>query len=74
MKDGNGFVVVNLLEAKLGSDALLQALQRRPLEPGVKVDRRQQYCRPRNPVAALRAFINVHDLPVGKPIESLKDE
>ncbi len=74
MKDGNGFVVGNLLEAKLGSDALLQALQRRPLEPGVKVERRQQYCRPLNLAAALRAFVDVLDLPVGKPIESLKDE
>ena len=74
MKDGDGFVVANLLEAKLGSDALLQALQRRPLEPDGKVERRQQYCRPLKLGAALCTFINVHDLAVGKPIKIVKDE
>ena len=74
MKDGNGFTVGNLLEAKLGSDTRLQEPQRRPLEPGVKVERRQQYCRPLHLAAALRAFINVLDLPVGKPIKIVKDE
>jgi hypothetical protein len=74
MKGGNGFVVGNLLEAKLGSDALLQELQARPLEPGKKVERRQKYRRLLKLVAAQRAFIDVLDLPVGEPVEIFENE
>ena len=74
MKNGNGFVVANLMEAKLSSDALLQEPQRRALESSMKIKRRQQHCRWLKPIAALRAFIDVLDLPVGKPIEIVKDE
>ena len=40
----------------------------------MKIKRRQQYGRWLKPIASLRAFINVLDLPVGKPIEIAKDE
>ena len=74
MKNGNGFVVANLMEAKLSSNALLQELQRWALEASMKIKRRQQYGRWLKPIAAPRAFIDVLDLPVGKPIEIVKDE
>ena len=53
---------------------LLQELQRWALEASMKIKRRQQYGRWLKPIASLRAFIDVLDLPVGKPIEIAKDE
>ncbi len=46
VKVGDGFVVANLIKAKLGGDALLQEPQRGLLDPGRKVETRQQYGRP----------------------------
>jgi hypothetical protein len=74
MKGGNGFVVANVLEAKLGGKVLLQEVQSRPLQPSKKVGRRQQDCRPLKPVVAQRAFKDVLDLRVGKPVEIVEDE
>ena len=54
--------------------SLLQEVQRRPLEPGNKVERRQQYCRPPSLAAAQRGFIDVLDLPVRKPVEIVEEE
>ncbi len=74
MENGDGFVVANLMEAKLSSNALLQEPQRWALEARMKIKRRQQYCRWLKPIASLRAFMDVRDLPVGKPIEIVKDK
>ena len=74
MKDGDGFIFASLLEAKVSRDALLQELQRRPLEPDKKIHRRQQHCRPLNQPAALNVSINVLDLLIRKPVEIVKDE
>jgi hypothetical protein len=74
MKGGNGFVVANVLEAKLGGKALLQEVQSRPLQPSKKVERPEQYTRRPHLIAVQRAFKDVLDLPVGKPVEIVEDK
>ena len=69
MKNRDDFLVVNLLEAKLGGDALLQKAQRRLLEARRKVKMRQQNRLPLDLVLAQHAFAEVRDLPVGKPVD-----
>ena len=74
MKDGNGFVIANFLETKLGSDALLQEVQRRPLEPDVKIGGRQKHCCPPNLAGMQSAFIDFFDLPIRKPVDIDQEE
>jgi hypothetical protein len=69
MKEGNSFVITNLLDAKMGIEVLLQEMQRRPLEPGEEVERRQQYSRFRYLTTTQRTFIDLLDLLIGKPVE-----
>jgi hypothetical protein len=56
MEKRNDFVVANLLDAKMGSKAFFQEVQRRPLQPRDKVEGRQQRCLCPRPIAVQRAF------------------
>jgi hypothetical protein len=69
MKEGNGFVVANLLDPKVRSEALLQEVQRRPLQPIKEIGRRQQHSCGSDLVGVQRAFVYLLDLPIGELVE-----
>src|SRR5260370_763055 len=64
MKKGNVFVTGQLLGSTVGSEALLQKVQHRPVQPGDEVLMRQQYSSGTGPIAGQRAFIEILDLSV----------
>src|SRR5690348_12713027 len=73
MKDCNGLIVANFLEVKPSSDLIPQEVQRRLLEPGQEVHLHRYYCR-RLDVAVRRAFAQVLNLLVRKPVKTLEDK
>jgi hypothetical protein len=56
MKKRDDFVVTNVLDAKVASEVFLQEVQPRPLQPGNKVERREQHSGCGKPLAIQYAF------------------
>ena len=74
MEEPNGFIIADLLKAKLSRDTILQEVQSWSFEPDEKVKRCQQYCHPLHLIAAECALINFLYLLIGKLVEVVVDE